>query len=113
METGGFQKAFMLCALATRAASALRLHYERTDLSPLAQEIRRHVLWCLMMADAQVPVGLSECELCPHKVIYLEFPCNEEDFVSESEAQSQSLDGIPEGDSFGRLCSRSSSGETS
>ncbi|RNJ54334.1 hypothetical protein D7B24_000563 [Verticillium nonalfalfae] len=97
MEIGNFQKAFMLCALATRAASALRLHYERTDLSPLAQEIRRRVLWCLMMVDAQFSVGLPECELCPYEVIYLEFPCKEEDFVPESEARSQSLDGIPEG----------------
>ncbi|KAF4978451.1 hypothetical protein FZEAL_5176 [Fusarium zealandicum] len=101
IETGEFQKAFMLCSIAARGASALRLHYERTDLSPLAQEIRRRLMWCLTMLDMHFSLGLPECELCPYEVIYLKLPCEEENFnfgdSREADANSSlSLDGVRE-----------------
>ncbi|KAH7363398.1 hypothetical protein B0T11DRAFT_318829 [Plectosphaerella cucumerina] len=61
--TGNFQRGFLVFSLAARSATALRLSYERTDLSPLAQEIRRRLMWSLVMLDGHFAIGLSECEL--------------------------------------------------
>lgn len=80
IETGEFQKAFMLSSIASRAASALRLHYERTDIHPLAQEVRRRLMWCLILMDTRFSSGLPECELCPFENVYLNRPLSEEEF---------------------------------
>ncbi|KAF6798785.1 hypothetical protein CMUS01_15696 [Colletotrichum musicola] len=80
IETGEFRKAFMLSSIASRAASALRLHYERTDIHPLAQEVRRRLMWCLIMMDMRFSSGLPECELCPFENVYLNQPSSEEEF---------------------------------
>ncbi|KAI0482845.1 hypothetical protein GGR56DRAFT_621837 [Xylariaceae sp. FL0804] len=84
MLTGRFQRAFMLSSLAARSASALRLNYEREDLSFLAQEIRRRLMWTLMYLDCYFSFGLPEFELCPYEVIYLSLPAREEDFNDET-----------------------------
>lgn len=99
--TGNFQKAFMLSSLAARAAGALRLHYERTDLSPLAQEIRRRLMWSLMMLDGHFSVGLPGTETCSHDSIFVDLPCKEEFFNTDQDAHgnaitTSSLDGVSE-----------------
>ncbi|KZL84480.1 mucin-desulfating sulfatase (n-acetylglucosamine-6-sulfatase) protein, partial [Colletotrichum incanum] len=47
METGKFQRAFMLTATAARFAAAMRLNHERPDLDFVAQEVRRRIMWSL------------------------------------------------------------------
>ncbi|KAJ6009103.1 hypothetical protein N7499_000943 [Penicillium canescens] len=51
IQTGRFSRAYMLTGLAARAATALRLNYERPELSFIAQETRRRVLWALTAID--------------------------------------------------------------
>jgi hypothetical protein len=99
--TGKFQRGFLVFSLAARSATALRLSYERTDLSPLAQEIRRRLMWSLVMLDGHFAIGLSECELCPFETIHLRLPGPEETFdadhVSDVVPPSVGLDGVEEG----------------
>ncbi|KAH7018395.1 fungal-specific transcription factor domain-containing protein [Microdochium trichocladiopsis] len=80
IESGGFPKAFMLAGLAARIAVALRLNYERRDLSYVAQEARRRLYWSLYLLDDYFCVGLREFELCPEETIHLQLPCTEEVF---------------------------------
>ncbi|KAH9892160.1 hypothetical protein F4778DRAFT_751070 [Xylariomycetidae sp. FL2044] len=79
IESGAFPTAFMLAALATRTALALRLNYERSDLPPVAQEARRRLFWALYLLDDFFCVGLREFEL-PEEIIHLQLPCSEEAF---------------------------------
>ncbi|KAJ5306067.1 hypothetical protein N7508_005082 [Penicillium antarcticum] len=80
IQTGRFSRAYMLTGLAARAATALRLNYERPELSFIAQESRRRVLWALTAIDGQFSVGLPEYETIPHTIIYQRLPCRENVF---------------------------------
>ncbi|KAI1100845.1 fungal-specific transcription factor domain-containing protein [Jackrogersella minutella] len=80
IESGEFPTAFMLAALAARTALALRLNYERPELSEVAQEARRRLFWALYLLDDFFCVGLREFELCPEETIHLRLPCDEEHF---------------------------------
>lgn len=80
METGRLQKAFMLVAIATRFATAMRLNHEHAGLNPVQREVRRRILWSLKLMERYFSIGLLEFELCPFEAIYLEFLANEEDF---------------------------------
>lgn len=70
----------MLAGLAGRAATALRLNYERPELSFIAQETRRRVLWALTSIDGLFSVGLPEYETIPHSIIYQRLPSSEKSF---------------------------------
>lgn len=80
IESGDFPTAFMLAALAARTALALRLNYERPELSEVAQEARRRLFWAVYLLDDFFCVGLREFELCPEETIHLQLPCDEEYF---------------------------------
>ncbi|TDZ35550.1 putative sulfatase [Colletotrichum spinosum] len=80
METGRFQRAFMLTATAARFAAAMRLNHERPDLDAVAQEVRRRIMWSLKITERYFSVGLPEFEACPIETIYLQFPSAEADF---------------------------------
>ncbi|TIC90096.1 hypothetical protein CH35J_012221 [Colletotrichum higginsianum] len=83
METGKFQRAFMLTATAARFAAALRLNHERPDLDPVAQEVRRRIMWSLKITERYFSVGLPEFEACPIETIYLQFPSAEGEFSND------------------------------
>ncbi|KAI1771263.1 fungal-specific transcription factor domain-containing protein [Hypoxylon cercidicola] len=80
IESGDFPTAFMLAALAARTALALRLNYERPELSEVAQEARRRLFWAVYLLDDFFCVGLREFELCPEETIHLQLPCDEDQF---------------------------------
>lgn len=80
METGRFQKAFMLVAVAARFAAAMRLNHEHPGLGPIAQEVRRRIVWSLKLVERYFSIGLPEFELCPFEAIYLQLPQREEKF---------------------------------
>lgn len=80
MESGRFQRAFMLIAIAARSATAMRLNHERQDLDPIAKEVRRRIVWSLKITERYFSVGLPEFELCPFESIYLQLPSSEEEF---------------------------------
>lgn len=80
IQIGRFSRAYMLAGLAARAATALRLNYERPELSFVAQETRRRVLWALSSMDGSFSVGLPEYETIPHTIIYQRLPSSEEAF---------------------------------
>ena len=89
----------MFSALGARALAGLRLNYERPELSPLAQEIRRRLVWSFTMIDGHFSVGLPEFELCPYEVVQLQLPCNEKAFESENMAEPQREDSSANGTS--------------
>ncbi|RYP85807.1 hypothetical protein DL770_004986 [Monosporascus sp. CRB-9-2] len=80
IESGDFPTAFMLAALAARAAVALRLNYERSELLHVAQEARRRLFWSLYLLDDFFCVGLREFELCPEETIHMQLPCDDDLF---------------------------------
>lgn len=79
VETGAFQRAFMLSSIAARAAAAMRLNYERTApqdaTGRISREVRRRVMWSLKFIERYFCMGLPEFELCPVESIYLDLPC--------------------------------------
>ncbi|KAJ5107345.1 hypothetical protein N7456_004020 [Penicillium angulare] len=72
-----FPRAYLLAGLASRTAIALRLNYERLDLSFIAQEIRRRVLWALSFLDVIFAVGIPDHEFMPYSIIYQQLPTSE------------------------------------
>ncbi len=84
VEVGHFSRAFMLAALAGRAALALRLNYERPELRFLAQEVRRRLMWSCFALDGNFSVGLREFETCPPEHVYLQLPCPETAFEEDA-----------------------------
>jgi poly [ADP-ribose] polymerase len=77
-----FSSAFMLHAIASRSATALRLYHENTDLCFLAREARRRVMWSIYMIDASISTGQSDVALWAdaERQILLQLPCNERNF---------------------------------
>ncbi|KAI1261440.1 hypothetical protein F5Y18DRAFT_440542 [Xylariaceae sp. FL1019] len=88
IESGEFPTAFMLAALAARTAVALRLNYERSELTFVAQEARRRLYWALYLLDDYFCVGLREFELCPEETVYLQLPCREDIFEAGQQCQT-------------------------
>ncbi|KAJ5033828.1 hypothetical protein NUH16_005245 [Penicillium rubens] len=80
IRIGEFARAYMLVGLAARAATALRLNYERPELTFVAQETRRRVIWALTSIDGYFSVGLPEHETISYAIIYQRWPCHEEEF---------------------------------
>lgn len=99
VETGNFKRGYMLLAMASRSASAMRLQYERLDLDHHSQEVRRRLTWSIMLIDNYFSVGLPESGTCPPDFIYLKMPCPEEDFHGDGAPGTApaSLDGVSEG----------------
>ncbi|KAF5989083.1 nitrate assimilation regulatory nirA [Fusarium coicis] len=87
IETELFQRAFMLTATAARFATTMRLNYERHDLPPVAQEVRRRTLWSLKMVERYFSIGLAEFDSLPMEVIYIDFPRSEGDFMAMTNGQ--------------------------
>ena len=83
-ETGQLRRAFMLASLAGRAATAMRLNHERPNISAISLEVRRRLMWSLKLVERYFSVGLPEFELCPVENIYIQLPCVEYHFSSES-----------------------------
>lgn len=105
VETGAFQRAFMLSALAARAAAAMRLNHERDGSTGnrTSQEVRRRVMWSLKLVERYFSTGLPEFELCPVESVYLELPCWEQEF---SDTRTDSSDRTLQSCDFGsyHLC---------
>ncbi|CAK7203097.1 hypothetical protein SEUCBS139899_005826 [Sporothrix eucalyptigena] len=118
METGRFQRAFMLVSLAARFAAAMGLLHERRTgsgtvsgsssgtLSFVHQEVRRRIVWSLKLTERYFSHGLSEFELCPFEAIYLQLPCQEEAFLGlvPSGPSGLSVPGNGSDDGAYRLC---------
>ena len=92
METGRFQRAFMLTATAARFAAALRLNHERHDLPAVSREVRRRILWSLKIVERYFSVGLPEFDLLPLEVIYIDYPHREEEFAETGRNASHTSD---------------------
>ncbi|KAJ5159334.1 Transcription factor [Penicillium coprophilum] len=80
MATGSYEKAFMLTAIAARAASAMGLNHEQTHLDPILEETRRRTVWCFKLLESYFSIGLTEFEVCPFECIYLHPPSLEDSF---------------------------------
>lgn len=77
-----FSSAFMLHAIASRFAIALRLNHENPDLCFLAREARRRLMWTIYMIDSSIAAGQPEFALWAdaERQIHLQLPCNERNF---------------------------------
>lgn len=80
---GQFPRAFIMAGLAARWAVALRLNYEHSRLSAVAQEVRRRTFWSLYLLEDSFCVGLKEFELFDPDTIHLQLPCEDVDFHQE------------------------------
>ena len=80
MEITAYERAFMLLGIAARAATAMRLNHERTDLDSVSAEVRRRCVWCLKFTASYFSIGLPEFELLPFETVYLDMPGPEDDF---------------------------------
>lgn len=106
IHMGNFQRGFMLFSIASRAATALRLNYERTDVPPIAQEIRRRLMWSLTLTDGHLSIGLPEAEACSPEAVQMKMPCPEEVFnadTSDGDQVTPGLDGVAENGLLPRL----------
>ncbi|TLD14187.1 uncharacterized protein PgNI_02659 [Pyricularia grisea] len=78
-----FPSAFMLHAVASRFAVALRLNHENPRLCFLAQESRRRLMWAVYMIDTGIAAGHPDFGLWENKApsnIRIQLPCNERNF---------------------------------
>ncbi|KEF59502.1 uncharacterized protein A1O9_04346 [Exophiala aquamarina CBS 119918] len=80
IDTGASHRAFMLAGLAARAATAMRLNYERHGLDFVSSEVRRRTLWSLKILEQYFSIGLPEYEILPFENVYLQLPGDEEHF---------------------------------
>ncbi|KAK4113674.1 hypothetical protein N656DRAFT_707047 [Canariomyces notabilis] len=77
-----YSGAFMLHAIASRFATALRLNHENPELCFLARESRRRLMWSLYMIDSFISAGQRDLALWPdaEHQIHVQLPCNERNF---------------------------------
>ncbi|KAI2634026.1 hypothetical protein GGS21DRAFT_490946 [Xylaria nigripes] len=75
-----FTSAFMLAAMASRFAFALRLNYENPSLCFLARESRRRLMWAFLTIDSGVNGGQADFTLLPADSLHIQLPCNERNF---------------------------------
>jgi poly [ADP-ribose] polymerase len=88
-----FSGAFMLHAVASRFATALRLNHENPDLCFLARESRRRLMWSLYMMDSSLSAGQAEFALWAdaERQIHVQLPCNERNFDFDLPEPTESL----------------------
>ena len=77
-----FSSAFMLHAIASRFATALRLNHENPSLCFLARESRRRLMWSIYMIDSALAGGQPDFALWADadRQIHIQLPCNERHF---------------------------------
>ncbi|KPI43034.1 uncharacterized protein AB675_2111 [Cyphellophora attinorum] len=90
-----FRKAFMLFAIASRCAYALRLNYESPSLCFLAQESRRRLMWSLYIIDTTMAGGARELVMCPTSSIHIQLPCQERNFEFDLAQETEPLQPEP------------------
>ncbi|KAM3578651.1 hypothetical protein VKS41_008851 [Umbelopsis sp. WA50703] len=85
-------KAWMLLSLASRAAYALQLNYEKRSLSAIKQESRRRLMWAIYICDKLYSGGISEFTLCRREDIHVQLPCKDSMFKFGISATTPTLD---------------------
>ncbi|KAK4245549.1 poly polymerase catalytic domain-containing protein [Corynascus novoguineensis] len=77
-----FSSAFMLHAIASRFATALRLYQENPELCFLAREARRRLMWSIYMIDTSISMSQVDVAIWfdAERQIQLQLPCNERNF---------------------------------
>lgn len=100
MLTRRFPLAFMLHAIASRFAVALRLNHENARLCFLAQESRRRLMWAVYMIDTGIAAGNPDFGLWENSApsnIRIQLPCNERNFDFDLPEVTESLEQPPPG----------------
>ncbi|KAM4066515.1 fungal zn(2)-Cys(6) binuclear cluster domain-containing protein [Hirsutella rhossiliensis] len=91
-----FASAFVLFAVVSRFAAALRLNYDSPGLCFLAQESRRRLMWSLYCMDSGVSSGHRDFALWRADKIHLTLPCNERNFEFDLPQPAEKL--VPDPD---------------
>ncbi|PHH70651.1 hypothetical protein CDD82_7001 [Ophiocordyceps australis] len=89
--TNSFSSAFILLSVASRFAAVLRLNHESTDLSFLAQESRRRLMWSLYCIDAAISGGQRDYRLWNTPALHIALPCNERNFEFDLPKHTEKL----------------------
>ncbi|KAK3360415.1 hypothetical protein B0T25DRAFT_129833 [Lasiosphaeria hispida] len=94
-----FSSAFMLHAIASRFATALRLNHENPNLCFLARESRRRLMWSISMADSALAGGQPDFALWAdaERQIRIQLPCNERHFEFDLPEATEPLRPPPPG----------------
>jgi hypothetical protein len=90
-----FSNSFVLLALASRFAYALRLNREAPNLCFLAQESRRRMMWSLYIIDTTLAGGIRELVLSPTSAIHIQLPCQERNFEFDLAQETEPLQPKP------------------
>jgi len=88
---GKMTSAFMLLAIASRFAYALRLNHEAPKLSFIEQESRRRLMWSLFILDTTLAGGIREFSLCSAESMHIQLPCQERNFELDLEEETEFL----------------------
>ncbi|KAH7394266.1 fungal-specific transcription factor domain-containing protein [Phaeosphaeria sp. MPI-PUGE-AT-0046c] len=83
--------AFMLLAVASRAAYALKLNHEAPNLSFLERESRRRLMWSLFMIDMTLAGGIRDFTMCHPDTIHVQLPCEEHNFEFDIQQTTDQL----------------------
>lgn len=90
-----FSNSFVLLALASRFAYALRLNRKAPSLCFLAQESRRRMMWSLFIIDTTLAGGIRELLLTPTSSIHIQLPCQERNFEFDLAQETEPLQPKP------------------
>lgn len=82
---------FMLLAVASRAAYALKLNHEAPSLSFLERESRRRLMWSLFLIDMTLAGGIRDFTMCHAETIHVQLPCEEHNFEFDIEQTTDQL----------------------
>lgn len=92
MRQGRLSNAFMLHAIASRAAFALGLNYEAPRLGFLARESRRRLMWSLFFINTRLAGGMSDFALCSASWLRIQLPCHERNSVFDLGQDTEALE---------------------
>jgi hypothetical protein len=82
---------FILLAIASRFAYALRFNHEAPKLPFLEQECRRRLMWSLFILDTTFAGGIRDFSVCSAQSLHIQLPCQERNFDLDLEETTEPL----------------------
>lgn len=79
-QAGDNAEAWNMLPVAARLAFTMRLNYEQDKLDPVAQEVRRRVIWTIFQLDRQFCGGIEDLTVFPPERVHVRLPCDEQTF---------------------------------
>ncbi|KAJ5856030.1 uncharacterized protein N7529_009974 [Penicillium soppii] len=80
-----------MLGIAAKMAYMLRLNHENPQLSSIAREIRRRVMWSIFILDKRLAAGQPDLISCPKELMHIQLPSNERNFELAISARTGNL----------------------